>query len=95
MALEASDKTVDQLKNKRTTAKVKFTRLANLLSKGADSMIKAELKEFKKFSADARRVLEDKDVYRTGLLSEGLEGLRWSLTSSRQLTLRRQSKTLG
>ncbi|KAJ3603953.1 hypothetical protein NHX12_028694 [Muraenolepis orangiensis] len=68
MALEALDKIVDQLKTERTTAKVKFTKQANILSKGADSMIKAELKEeFRRFS-DARRVLEGD--YRTGLLAE-------------------------
>lgn len=71
MAEEALGKTVDQLKRERTTAKVNLTKQANFLSREAYSMTESELKEeFKKFSADTRKVFEANNDYRTGLLAE-------------------------
>lgn len=97
MALEAFGKTVDQLKKERTTAKIKFTKQANFLSKEADSMIKSELKEeFKEFSADARRVLEANDDYRTGLLADmeanAEEGVEMELDKQQEADLRKTVK---
>lgn len=71
MAEEAFGKTVKQLKQERTLAKSAFTKLANFLSREAQSMTESELREeFKKLTSEARYVSGANDEYRAGLLAD-------------------------
>lgn len=68
MAEEILGKTVKVLKQERTTAKSSFTKMANFISRGADSMIQNELKEeYGKLSDRFRSVLDANEDYRIGL----------------------------
>ena len=74
MAEDVVGKTGKQLKKERTAAKSTFTGQANFLSKGADSMVEAELREeFAELSYCRKIVLEANDDYKTGLLAESQE----------------------
>ena len=74
MAEDVLGKTVKQLQKERTTVISTFTRQANFLSKGADSMVEAELREeFAQLSYCRKIVLEANDDYKTGLLAESQE----------------------
>ena len=71
MAEDVLGKTVKQLKKDRTAAKSTFTRQANVLGKGADSMVEAELREeFAKLISCQKVILGANDDYKTGLLAE-------------------------
>lgn len=71
MAEEVLGKTVKQLKKERITAKISVTKQANLITRGASSMLEAELKEeFTKLSDCFRRFLEANEDYKTGLLAD-------------------------
>lgn len=62
---------VQQLKQKRTSAKSVFTKQANHLSRQLSSMTKQELQqEFSKLKSLARRVIDTNEDYRAGLLAE-------------------------
>lgn len=68
MAEEVLGKTVKLLRQERTSAKSSFTKLANFISRGANTMLKAELKEeFGKLSDRFRSVLDSNEDYRIGL----------------------------
>lgn len=68
MAEEVLGKSVKILKQERTTAKSNFTKLANLISRGADTMLQAELKEeLAKFADRFTSVLDANDDYKIGL----------------------------
>ncbi|XP_048836046.1 uncharacterized protein LOC125711305 [Brienomyrus brachyistius] len=68
MAEEVLGKTVKLLKQERTIAKSSFTKLANFISRGANTMLRAELKEeFGKLSDRFRSVLDSNEDYRIGL----------------------------
>ncbi len=71
MAENAFGKSVKQLKQERTLAKSTFTKLANFLSRGAQSMTETELREdFRKLSSKARIVSDANEEYRLGLLED-------------------------
>lgn len=62
MAEDVLGQTVKQLKKERITAKSSFTKQANFITRGASSMLEAELKgEFPKLSDCFRRCLEAND----------------------------------
>lgn len=68
MAEDVLGKSVQQLKRQRTSAKSSFTRQANIISRGANSMLQVELREeFTKLSDCFRKMLEANDDYRIGL----------------------------
>ena len=68
MAEEVLGRTVKKLKQERTTAKSSFTRQANFILRGGDSMSQEELKEeFTKFDFRFRKLVEANDDYRVGL----------------------------
>lgn len=77
MAEEATGRTIKQLKQERTSAKIAFTKLANYLTRAIRHLTKSELqKEYSELSSIARDVSEKNDVYEFGLLAEidGEEG---------------------
>ena len=65
-----SRKDCKQLMKSRTTAKSGFTRKAKSLSKGADTMVEAQLREFAKLSDRLGTLLDANDDYRSGLMAE-------------------------
>lgn len=68
MTEEVFGKTVKLLKQERISAKSSFTKLANFISRGANTMLQAELKEeFGKLSERLRSVLDSNEDYRIGL----------------------------
>lgn len=71
MAEEALGKTVQQLKQERTSAKSAFTRQAKYLSTSAGKLTRRELQEaFHKLSFLARQASDANEDYRTGLLAD-------------------------
>ncbi len=62
---------MDQFKRERTTAKMCFTKQANLLIRESSLMIESELrKEFQKLSSSARALFDANDDYEMGLFTE-------------------------
>ncbi len=71
MAEQALGKTVDQFKRERITAKMCFTKQANLLIRESSKMIESELrKEFQKLSSSARALFDANDDYKMGLFAK-------------------------
>ncbi|KAM4521343.1 uncharacterized protein PAE49_002487, partial [Odontesthes bonariensis] len=71
MAEEVLGKSVNILKQERTTAKRNLTRLANLISRGAGNMLQSELKEeFAKFADRFTSLLDANEDFRIGLEAE-------------------------
>ena len=71
MAEEVLGKSVNVLKQERTTAKRNLTRLANLISRGAGNMLQSELKEeVAKFADRFTSLLDANEDFRIGLEAE-------------------------
>lgn len=67
----AGRKTMDQLKNERTTAKRSFTRLVNNVTRSYNSMTEEQLRDsFNKLHIGAERVMEANDEVKAGLIAE-------------------------
>ena len=68
MAEEVLGKSVKLLKQERTNTKSSFTKLANLITRGADTMVQSVLKDqFTKFEDRFNSVLDANEDFRIGL----------------------------